>query len=69
MLKRAGWLVRAVVVVAVVVGLGGVVRESVAQSNMKKDDKKAGEAMQSPDAIKSGDVMKKGEMKEEQEDK
>jgi hypothetical protein len=63
MLKRAGWLARAVVVAAVVVGLGGVVRESIAQSDMKKDDKKAGDTMQSPDTMKSGDAMKKGETK------
>ena len=37
MLKRAGWLRRAVVVtmVSVVVGLGGVVSESAAQSDVK----------------------------------
>jgi hypothetical protein len=71
MLKRAGWLGRAVVVavVGVAVGLAGVVGQSVAQSDVKKDgttkmdDKmKSGDTMQSADKMKSGDGMKKGEM-------
>jgi Pyruvate/2-oxoacid:ferredoxin oxidoreductase gamma subunit len=42
MLKRAGGLGRAVgvAVVGIVFGLGGVVGESFAQSDMKKDDTK-----------------------------
>jgi hypothetical protein len=72
MLKRAGWLGRAVVVavVGVAVGLAGVVGQSVAQSDVKKDgttkmdDKmKTGDTMQSSDKMKSGDGVKKGEMK------
>jgi hypothetical protein len=72
MLKRAGWLGRAVVVavVGVAVGLAGVVGQSVAQSDVKKDgtmkmdDKmKTDDTMQSADKMKSGDDMKKGEMK------
>ncbi len=64
MLKRAGGLGRAVVVavVGIVFGLGGVVGESFAQSDMKKDDKmkmddkmKTGDTMRSSDAMKSGD--------------
>jgi hypothetical protein len=70
MLKRAGWLGRAVVVavVDVAVGLAGVVGQSVAQSDVKKDgttkmdDKmKTGDTMQSADKMNDG--MKKGEMK------
>src|SRR6267142_5573751 len=57
MTKRLGRAAM-VAVVGVVFGLGGVVGESVAQSDMKKDDK-----------MKSGDTMmkdeKKGEMKGE----
>lgn len=72
MVKRAGWLGRTVVVAmaGVAFGLGGVVGESAAQTDMKKDDTmkmddkmKTGDTMQSADKMKSGDGMKKDETK------
>jgi hypothetical protein len=70
MLKRAGSVGRVVAIALVVFGLGGLDAESVAQSDMKKDDKmkmddtmKTGDKMQSGDTMKSGDTTMKGEKK------
>jgi hypothetical protein len=71
MVKRAGWLGRAVMVamVGVAFGLGGVVGESLAQSDMKKDDKmKMDDKMKTGDTMKSGDAMKSGDSMNPSED-
>lgn len=72
MQKRAGWIGRsvAVAIVGIVFLVGGFVRESAAQSDMKHDDKpKAGDTMKSGDMksgdnkssdMKSGDAMQSG---------
>jgi pentapeptide MXKDX repeat protein len=75
MLKGTRRLQRVVVIAAVAIafGLGGVVDQSIAQDNMKKDDMmKKDDKMKSSDKVsgdkmKSGDTMmkddKKGDMK------
>ena len=66
MRRLTGWLMRAVMIVAVGLSFGivGVVGEATAQSDtMQKDDTKQGEMKQNDMKkrdMKKGDVMKKG---------